>query len=474
MNLGALSLGAKALNLAQLGIDAAGNTRGLQANNGALLQFKKHRQNIFTRCANANVSLAANYGGYTSGVQMQLAGRPVAVRIGVWNADTTGTASIKASFGFDTAMNAVNSAQSKGANVAAWNNVTWGGAAGGTIAQPASAIRPAVLFSDWVGCSAPLPTDGTAYPILHLRLLQGAAAGNATWINGIYVPSTATEAPSLGGAGPVNRTFRGYRSTAAGDYTSANQSAFSSNCTNAVGGYVNFIVQYACLETGVTICTHGDSVYANCAVAGVLAANGWGWTARAVEMLHSAGLPVEFCNFGWSGQNSAQYGPRFQDLAPYIPNVLLCYQVYSSNNNMTPPLTQANVDAGKSAAGPNLALAQSLGMTLLLQTSTPANAPGADGGIGGTSAKQYWSGDALRTGEDAQIRAAGNYFYDPASVLSGAQITSGNATGQTQYQMAATGYGANFSDPVLDGTHPNDAGQIAWATGFANYVRAIL
>jgi hypothetical protein len=148
---------------AQILYDQYGNSLGINFQNGAVRDVPNHRQTIFTRCPNYNCYNQANFGSFTQHVQTQLAAPPIAVRIGFMNLDTT-TAVVQGAFGFDTAMGALNSSQSKGGNVATWNLLTFGGASTGTVAAAiaggigTAGTNPSLLFSDWIGC------DGYAFP----------------------------------------------------------------------------------------------------------------------------------------------------------------------------------------------------------------------------------------------------------------------------------------------------------------------
>jgi hypothetical protein len=277
-----------------------------------------------------------------------------------------------------------------------------------------------------------------------------------------------------------------YRSLTAANYATTNQSSFAANSGNVVGSGLIMVIQYASLQKGVTMVTFGDSMMADYAASTVLTANGWGFHARLVELMHSNSIPVEFCNFGWSGQTSTQCLARFQQMAQYVPNTFLCYEGFSPNDYATATpaspansqvLMTASLASNRANVGLATQLAQQYGMTRTLETAQPGNASSASGGVGGTLAKNYWLGDLQRVAYNTTLKSfipQGVTLIQPDLYVSGSVIATGNAASQTQYQMTATGFAANFSDPTLDGTHRNDAGNIAAAAGCQPMIQSML
>lgn len=414
------------------------------------------RQNVLSRCPIGGIQVAAGYGGYTTHIEAELAGSAIAVRIGVPNL-TTGTPSIDGSFGFEATLGAINSSQSRGGTVATWNALTWGGSAAGTHAATVSSSRPTWVWSDFIACR-PLPrTDGEPGSIIHINLIQGAAAADATWFNGLWTASATSEAV-------VAHKYRGYRSNAAADYATTNQAAFASNCGNATAGIIPCIIQYVSLEQGQNIIVVGDSISAGAQASGLAyAASGYGWSAKARDLLSSASMPVEVCNLGWSGQTIAQAAARYQDVAAEIKHGVLFHMGYSPNNTSS-PMTLSDIVTMKQTLSTSLAVAENNGHRLIYQTGVPANAPVASGGLGGIAAKAHNSGDSNRVDYNAALISANDLCIDISTVLSGTAVASGTAAGQIEYNTAYT----------TDGLHPNNDGYDVWGALVADYLDGLI
>lgn len=441
--------------LATFTTDASGNTVMVGAD-GRGIQSRNLRHNVLSRCPVGHLQANVGFGAYTTHITAALAGRPIAMRIGFPNL-IDGTPTVAGSFGFDTTLGAVNSTQDKGGSVAAWTPLTFAGAASGTHTARVNATTPTYVFTDWIGCNALERTDGVDGAILHLNLVSGVAAGDATWFGSIWAANSTTESVAT-------HVWRGYRSNAATDYATTNQSLFPANSGSAVAGHLACIIQYATITEGVTILVSGDSISAGTASADVMVANGYGWAAKARDLLSTAALPVEVCNLGWPGSTAAQALARFELQAPYFEKALFMPMVFSTNDASPLPLTAAHVSAMKSALGRILAIANQYNMVPMLRTSTPCNATVAAGGIGGASAKDYAAGDPLRVAFDAEVMAGSQLKFDVATVLSGSAVASGTSIGQIEYSPAKT----------TDGVHPNDSGYTDWAVALDAVLKPML
>jgi len=415
------------------------------------------RSNIMTRCPIGAASAVANYGGLTHHIQAALAGVPVAVRIGIANASTQ-TPTIAGSFGFAPTAGAVNSDESKGINVATWTPLTFdGGASSATHAARTSSntYSPTWVWSDWIGADAMPRTDGASGAIIHLRLLQGTAGGEATTFNNMWTSSTTTEAVAT-------HIWRGYRTSTPVDYATVNRASFTSG--NAIGLQCACIIQYATIVPGVTMVTAGNSIWAGTANGdGGVVAQGYGWAARARDLLHTAKLPVELCNLAAPSQGVDVHYNRVAALAPELRDTLLFPLLFSTNDTGA-TISAANITKMRRYFGLYLSLAEKNRMLPFYQTSAPCNAAVVDGGLGGSAVEAFGTSDALRTALDLELLASPTRKLDVASVLSGAMLTTGASAGQIEYKP---GYSS-------DGLHPNDAGYTAWAAALASVLRGII
>ena len=414
------------------------------------------RQNVLSRCPVGAVQVAAGYGGYTTHIEAELAGSAIAVRIGIPNL-TSGTPTIDGSFGFEATLGAIDSSQSKGGTVSTWNALTFGGAASGTHTATVSAAEPTWVWSDFITCR-PLPrTDGEAGSIIHIRLIQGTAAGDATWFNGLWVASATSEAV-------VSHKYRCYRSTAAADYATTAQSSFAANSGLATSGAVPCIIQYVSLEQGHTLLTVGDSITTGAQASGLgYAASGYGWSAKARDLLSTSTVPVEVCNLGWPGQTMAQASARYLDIAAEVKNCLLFHMNYSPNNSSS-PMVISDITTMRQTLAPSLAIASANGHRLIYQTGVPANAPTASGGLGGIAAKAFNAGDSNRVTYNSQLLDANELCIDVSTALSGLAVVSGTAVGQIEYNSSYT----------TDGLHPNNAGYDVWGNLVYNYLNGLI
>ena len=391
------------------------------------------------------------WGGYTFNVQMMLAAKPLAVRLILSNVLAT-TPITSAAIGFDSDLGAILSAQSKGANVSTWYPITFSGSATGTHTAAANSQQPSYLTSDWIPVDAVQPTSGNMF-ITHLRILQGVSGELATINRDFYTASSAIEAvcPNI---------FRSYQSLTAADYVTTNQSSFPANSGNPISNFVPFILQYVSASPGKTLLIFGDSIAAGISTSGNLLAQGYGWGAKVRDALDAiTSYPVELCNLGWGGQQVYQYYARYNDLASKFQNHTLFWFPFTPNS-MSIPLNYAGIVNCKNKYALAKILADQNNCEIVLHTATPANASVAGGGLGGTSTRDYASGDQYRVAWNNELLASGMNIFDIDALARGNYITSGTDAGQWQYGTGLT----------IDGLHPNDTLYTTWANNLNTYL----
>jgi len=424
-------------------------THIIGANPNNVVKF--NRSNILSRCPVGRLIVATGNGGYTSHNVMELAGKPIAIRIGVPNL-TSASPSIAGSFSFDSTFGALSSNQDKGNNLTSWTALTWNN--GGTSANHTptiSASRPTWEWSDWVGCSAVDRTDGVG-SILHLNLIQGVSGQDSTRHGGIWLANTTTELVA-------KQKLRTYTSTAANDYATTNQAGFVGALQ--IGGNVAAVVQYMTIIPGLTMLILGDSISSG-GISGSTA--GYGWHNKCRDIITSTSVPVEVCNLGWAGQTMSTVKNRYLDVADRFQEALLFHMLYTPND-AAEPMVAANVNTMKSSFGQSLAACFDNRCRPIYQTGVPANATVVDGGSGGASAKSLGVGDVYRVSYNAEISTSNNDpIIDVAGLLSGSVISSGTAIGQKEFNPAYTD----------DGVHPNTVGEDVWASSLATTLKSYI
>lgn len=321
-----------------------------------------------------------------------------------------------------------------GGNVATWYPLTFGGAASGTHAARVSATEPSWLWSDLIPCSALPRVDSESGAIIHTRLIQGTAGGDATSWSAMWAPHALV-------ADIIKHQWRGCASAAAVDYATTNQAAFTtgSNSGTANTTHLPCMIQYVSLTQGQTLLTIGDSITAGLNTGtGGAAANGYGWTAKLRDLLSTPEVPVELCNLGYSGATMAMITGIYTRNASELKNCLLLHTMYTPNS--------IDVVLAKKELVKSLAIMDSMGHVPIYWTGLPRNATVAGGGLGGTSAANLGAYEAQRVEYNIEILSANENVLDLSSAVSGSVVASGTAAGQMEYAIGN-------SD---DGLHPNN------------------
>ncbi|MGE2715278.1 SGNH/GDSL hydrolase family protein [Mycolicibacterium litorale] len=305
-----------------------------------------------------------------------------------------------------------------------WSPVTSQGEAEFAI-PPAPNARGQLSYavSDWIPIKSVARRDGSDFPLLTVRARM----------------ASTPELPVLGN-GKDNFTNWADRADGGrkfwwraqdGDSVS-NPSTFTS-AENTSQSPI-FGVQYLCDDKVITVAAVGDSI-----TEGRGTYIGEGFVMPVLEKLNSQSeiIKYEYANFGWSGQNPAQYAERAlrlldSDLKPDI----MVFPAGSPNPASQGPLTDEATS--KMAADRNsvVAAAQSHNVVPLIWTWLPTDA----------TVRSYGTTDSKRLAYNAEVLKGardGLLIADAAGPLSGPTIAG-------QVQMAE---GLN-----KDGIHPNDAG----------------
>ncbi|MCV7416427.1 SGNH/GDSL hydrolase family protein [Mycolicibacterium litorale] len=306
----------------------------------------------------------------------------------------------------------------------AWSRVTSQGETEFSISSaPHENGQTAYTVSDWLPLTSVDRTDGAGFPLVSVRARMAPTSALPVLGNG-KDDFTNWASRSDGG-----RKF--WWREQEGDHVS-DPSGFASSVNRSQSPI--FGIQYLCSGRVVTVAAVGDSI-----TEGRGSYIGEGFILPLLEKLNSDSnsTKYEYANFGWSGQNPAQYTERALRLldSELKPDVLI-FPAGSPNPASAGALTDEAVS--KIAVGRDsvVAAAQDQGVVPLIWTWLPTNA----------TVRSYGTTDARRVAYNSellQLAPNGLLVADVAEPLSGPVVGG-------QVQMA--------EGLSKDGIHPNDAG----------------
>ncbi len=323
-------------------LDSSGNITGLAGVGGksALLRQFKLTNEIGMKPAGVTVNNNAGAGN-TWCMKMAAPGDFDAVRVFYYNGVATGTTVVKAIVAAtetalqDTDVNrwrpvvggteysTLDATEQYG-----WKSVTWSGASSITPAA-GSATAPTVVSSDWIPLRSVPRSDGSAFPLVHVRM-------NFTVSNSSYTASDI----SMNTATAANGGFIfqcGWGADASGLYVTApaanNPSGAQNRNTPAIG------VQFRTRKPGIAIIGIGDSL-TQCAAVVADGFSSWGW--RAAAAISAAGLPCGFVNNGVASQDASVFSVAGTNAITKWGANVVTYQSFSPNGPSAPPF---NTDA---------------------------------------------------------------------------------------------------------------------------------
>ena len=409
--------------------DSIGNIIGFSSIEGNVVPVIPN--NILTKSLCGGVAVTdATTSNYTSNHQMVLAAPFHAVRIGVRNAHTADITGIKVQVAPSSTFGVAGTAASR-TPTSSFTNCTFGGAATGTLVAGAAA-NDTITWFDWTEISSVARSDSGTLPVLHVRVESPTDATNNRYTNFNIGDWTGlnTEANIAG-----NRGYIAVNQATDGITTPANFTQTTSTSTP-----IAIVVQYATLIPGKTIMTLGDSL----SQGGGSTYKCYSDTERASFSASTVSSPVEVCNFGWGGQNTATYYLRalskLTSLAEIKPTHLI-YAPFSPNDGAT--ITATTINAMKSRLARVIIATKAYGVNLILANGLPSTP-------GGTSGVTFGATDPLRISFNNDMLKYGYIVYDRASILNDG--------------LTATGQVTIIKELTTDNLHPNETGWNVLAT----------
>ena len=323
----------------QYSTDASGNITGLAGAGGraALLRQFKLTNEIGMKPAGVTINHNAGAGN-TWCMKMAAPGDFTAVRVVYYHGSTSGTTVVKAAVAAtetalqDTDVNrwrpvvggteysTLDATEQYG-----WKSVTWAAASSITPAA-GTATAPTVVVSDWIPLRSVPRSDGSAFPLCHVRV-------NFTGGTSSY---TGTDA-SMNTATAANGGFIfqcGWGADASGLYVTApaanNPSGAQNRNMPAIG------LQFRTRKPGIAIIGVGDSL-TQCGAVVADNFSSWGW--RAAAAISALGIPCGFVNNGVASQDASVFEVAGENAISKWGCNVVTYQSFSPNGPGTPPFS---------------------------------------------------------------------------------------------------------------------------------------
>jgi lysophospholipase L1-like esterase len=385
--------------------------------------LRASRSNVATRVLGARCVTNASYLGNTAQVTMRVAAEYDAIQLILFNPCATNVIGVKA------AVSAGASLADPNNSAGTWVNVTWdSGSSTKTLPLAAAAANPSLVLSDWIDL------EGTASRLLAVRVFIPSAGNTEHQLHSLSI-----DVP--GWASYANREW--IQRSKVGDFVAAPAgfNSASNDSTTPIAG-----VRYMARGKVLSTVMFSDSI-----------GHGTGSTLSCDSYAHKgavlaateSGAAIEYANFGWSGQTTAQVYARLVAHMPSIAPHLVMYGGAFSPNDGVP--TAASIAAMKSRIARARQLCAANGASFAPVTGVPRN-------TSATASSYSAAEDDIRKGLNASaVRVVDNYI-DADLVLADTQQTGVAA----RFQMTATGWPQDFT-PVADWIHPSEAGHIAVA-----------
>lgn len=303
------------------------------------------------------------------------------------------------------------------------------------ITNPTAATRPTYLISDPVPVQCKARTDGIAGAVLHIRVFTRTT----TDTTGSYsvLGNGGTDAWIDQGAG--SNGYRHWCRKQAGQAISP-WSAFTSTTASQQTPLAGII--YYARGKVINVTRFGDSIADG---RGTLVGDGYLRPSCVAMNAKTPGAVWECSNHAWAGTPSSQFDPIAADILTAFPMIDVAFMHTGSPNDVTPPITQTNVNTSLTWFPYAMLAARKIQAQMIPVTWCPTNPSTAMP----AGSKDYGSSDSLRRAYNANVMT-NQIALDLAGIVSGAQ----DGNGQTLFTAGLT----------TDGTHPNDAGNALIST----------
>ena len=387
---------------------------------GAVKSVRPSSRAIRAGQSGAQPSVYANQATHTWALTVQFDHPFDAIRPILFHGDPTPVPGVK----FCVASNP-NYAGDKRGNALTWVQGTFGGSPTGTLAAGTPA-RPTPLVPDLTPCPSLARTDGGSGYMAVVRVLLPTGetlpvsqfqAGDLTLWSGL----TSNAVYSDRFPGDFVTTPAGYTGSPRSDSPIWGIEVLSRGRVISV------------IEFGDSI-TRGQGKVVNDSYA-------WGEIAAQAATERASGISVLNSNAGYSGQTSAQYLQRAQDLIPLIKPSVAVYAPFSPNDHPG-TIFQSVMDAERYNASVFVRLCLDNGVLPVLWTGLP----------GATSKGWSIASDNLRKALNAELLAT----YDGVAVVVDMDATMTNGATPADIQ-------ADKTDDLL---HPNATGYAAMGATF--------
>lgn len=387
------------------------------------------RRHIGTRIPGGRMGTKDNSTPRTYHRVFSTAGGYTQIRLIFANGSTSNTIAIS-----KAAVRGMSDTSDFNKSASAWDAVTFGGSATGTVPVAGGSARRGYLLSDWIDYNSYSRSDGGSFPLIAARAYISTAGTISVFGNGVNDFTNWPTKPD--GRIDVMRSQ-------AGDHATT-QTGFTSTTNESQSPLVG--IQYRGAGSVITIMGNGDSITES--VASTYIGDSWGMRAAGL-LSNQAGVVVEWANIGWSGSFYSSVNRRFEDAfaAGILPDIALFPN--GSPNSVSTTFDANIISASRIILAKCFAACQANDVLPISWTMLPAD-------YTGSQAKQYGASDSFRRDWNAEtlaLAAKGMYGIDFSGVVSG----SAHASGQVQFSPGMSS----------DGLHLNDAGNDA----VADYLR---